>query len=86
MKEKAIEWGFDFSYQEMADFLVEYFADYDFTISRQAVADHLREAEWNVRAQSRAEPLLRDDLGHFDARVAFGREHRKQDWRNWVDV
>jgi hypothetical protein len=42
---------------------MEYFSDHDFSISRQAIADHLRDAEWNVRAQSRAEPLLRDDLG-----------------------
>ena len=67
----------------MADALM---AIFDFTISRQAVADHLRAADWNVRAQSRAEPLLREDLGHFEARVAFGREHRSQTWRNWVDV
>ena len=67
MMEKSLEWGFDFSYQDMADALMELF---DFTISRQAVAEHLRKADWNVRAQSRAEPLLRDDLGHFDARAA----------------
>ena len=83
MKEKALEVGFDFSYQDMADALMELF---DFTISRQAVAEHLKNAEWNVRATSRAEPLLRDDLGHFEARADFGRAHRKESWRNWVDV
>ena len=58
MKEKALEWGFDFSFQEMADFLKEYFSDHDFSISRQAIADHLRDAEWNVRAHgSRARSL-----------------------------
>lgn len=57
MKEKALEWGFDFSYEEMADALMELF---DFTITRQAIADHLRNAEWNVRACQRAEPMLRD--------------------------
>jgi hypothetical protein len=49
MMEKALEWDFDFSYQEMADALMELF---DFTISRQAVAEHLKNADWNVRAQS----------------------------------
>ena len=44
MKEQALEWGFDFSYEEMADALMELF---DFTISAQAVADHLRAADWN---------------------------------------
>ena len=43
-------------------------------------------SSWNVRATSRAEPLLRDDLGHFKARADFGRAHRGEDWRNWVDV
>ena len=51
MKEKALEWGFDFSYEEMADALMELF---DFTITRQAVAEHLKNADWNVRATSRA--------------------------------
>jgi hypothetical protein len=83
MMDKALEWGFDFSYQEMADALMEIF---DFTITRKAVAAHLKDADWNVRAQARAEPLLRDDLGHFEARADFGREHLKQTWRNWVDV
>ena len=83
MMEKALDWGFDFSFEDMAVALMELF---DFTISRQAVADHLRNADWNVRAQSRAEPLLRDDLGHFDARADFAREHKKQTWANWVDV
>ena len=32
----------------MADALMELF---DFTISRQAVAEHLKNADWNVRAQ-----------------------------------
>ena len=73
-------WGFE----EMAEFLEQHIAD--FTISRQAVADHLRKAEWNVRATSRAEPMLREDLGHFDARATFGRQHRNASWRNWVDV
>ncbi len=83
MKEKALEWGFDFPYEEMADALMELF---DFTITRQAIADHLRNAEWNVRACQRPEPMLRDDLGHFDARAAFGRARRNESWRNWVDV
>ena len=83
MMEQSLEWGFDFSFQEMAEFLEEMF---DISISRQAVAEHLRKADWNVRAQSRAEPLLRDDLGHFDDRAAFGRARRKEDWSNWVDV
>ena len=55
-------------------------------ISRQAVADHLRAQEWNLRATSRAQPLLREDLGHFEARAAFGRKYRKETWENWVDV
>ena len=83
MMEKALEWNFDFSFEDMADALMELF---DFKISAQAVADHLRAADWNVRATSRAEPLLRDDLGHFDDRAAFGRKYRNETWRNWVDV
>lgn len=85
MMDQALDWGFDFSYDDMAAALMELF---DFTISAQAVADHLRQANWNVRATSRAEPLLRDDLGHFDARADFARERNKekQTWRNWVDV
>ena len=55
MKEQAAEWGGDFAFQEMADHLVEVF---DLKISRQAVAAHLREQEWNLRATSRAQPLL----------------------------
>ena len=84
MREKSLEWGFDFSFEDMAAALMELFEG--FTISAQAIADHLRAADWNVGATSRAEPLLRDDLGHFKARVDFGREHRKQDWAHWVDV
>ena len=68
---------FDFSYDDMAFALMEIF---DFTISRQAVADDLKNADWNVRATSRAEPLLRDDLGHFEARADFGSAHQRQDW------
>ena len=83
MKEKALEWGGDFSYEDMADALMELF---DFTISAQAIADHLRAADWNIGATSRAEPLLREDLGHFKARADFGRAHRKETWKNWVDV
>ena len=65
MKEQAAEWGGDFAFQEMADHLIEVF---DLKISRQAVAAHLREQEWNLRATSRAQPLLREDLdGHFAA-------------------
>ena len=56
MKEKCAEWGGDFAYQEMADLLLDVF---DLKISRQAVADHLRATEWQLRANSRAEPLLR---------------------------
>ena len=83
MKEQCGEWGGDFAYQEMADFLLEFF---DLQISRQAVAEHLRVTEWNLRATSRAQPLLRDDLGHFEARADFGRKHLKETWKNWVDV
>ena len=83
MKEQAAEWGGDFAYQEMADHLIEVFG---LDISRQAVADHLRAQEWNLRATSRAQPLLREDLGHFEARAAFGRKYRKETWENWVDV
>lgn len=83
MKEQSLEWGFDFSFEEMADALMALF---DFTISAHAVAEHLRNADWNLKATSRAEPLLRDDLGHFEARAKFGREHRKESWGNWVDV
>ncbi len=83
MKEQCAEWGGDFAYQEMADLLLDVF---DLKISRQAVAKHLRAQEWQLRATSRAEPLLRDDLGHFEARAAFGRKHRKENWKNWVDV
>jgi len=50
------------AFQEMADHLIEVF---DLKISRQAVAAHLREQEWNLRATSRAQPLLREDLDHF---------------------
>ena len=57
MKEKALEWGFDFSYEDMAHALMELF---DFTISAQAVADHLRAAKWNLGVTSRAEPLSRE--------------------------
>ena len=60
MKEKCAEWGGDFAYQEMADLLLDVF---DLKISRQAVAEHLRAQEWQLRATSRAEPLLREDLG-----------------------
>ena len=67
MMEKALEWNFDFSYADMAEFLMEIF---DFTISRQAIADHLRKAQWNLRS-SRVDPALRDDLGHFEKRVDF---------------
>ena len=49
-------------FKEMADHLIEVF---DLKISRQAVAAHLREQEWNLRATSRAQPLLREDLDHF---------------------
>ena len=83
MYDQALEWGFDFAYEEMAEALMELF---DFTISAQAVADHLRAADWNIGATSRVEPLLRDDLGHFDARASYGRQHRKETWYNWVDV
>ena len=83
MMEQALEWNFDFSFEDMAAALIELF---DFTITAQAIADHLRQADWNVRATSRAEPLLRDDLGHFEARANFGRARRKESWKNWVDV
>ena len=56
------------------------------TVMAAAVADHLRAQEWNLRAMSRAQPLLREDLGHFEARAAFGRKYRKETWENWVDV
>ena len=83
MKEKCTEWGGDFAYQEMADLMLDLF---DLKISRQAIADHLRAIEWQLRATSRAEPLLREDLGHFKARAAYGRKYRKETWKNWVDV
>ena len=83
IKEKCAEWGGDFAYQEVADLLLDVF---DLKISRQAVADHLRATEWQLRANSRAEPLLREDLGHFKARAAYGRKYRKETWENWVDV
>ena len=54
MREQALAWGFDFSYQEMADVLIELFsAEYDFTITRQAVADYLRNATVYSRAAAR---------------------------------
>ena len=60
MEAQAAEWGHDFSYQEMADHLCEVFG---LDISRQAVAKHLSEQAWKLGVTSRAEPLLRDDLG-----------------------
>ena len=44
MMEQAVDWGFDFSFEEMAEHLMELF---DFSISAQAVADHLRTVDWN---------------------------------------
>ena len=83
MEAKAAEWAHDFSYQEMADYLCDAF---DLDISRQAVAKHLSEQAWKLGVTSRAEPLLHDDLGHFEDRADFGRKHRKETWKNWVDV
>jgi len=83
MEAQAAEWGHDFSYQEMADYLCDAF---EMDISRQAVAEHLRAQAWNLGVTSRAEPLLREDLGHFKDRAAFGRKYCKETWKNWVDV
>ena len=34
-------------------------------------------------SRARVDPLLRDDLGHFEARASYGRQHRNETWYNW---
>ena len=86
MQEQAVEWGFNFSYQEMADHLIEVFEADSFSISRQAVADHLRKADWNLNHTSRVSPLLQQRLGHFAKRAAFAKANKKNKFKNWVWV
>lgn len=77
---QAAEWNWDFTFAEMEQALHEKGMSWsDTSIWRHCIAEN-----WNTRARTRTVPLLRD--GHRQARVAFCKEHKDQDWSAWVDL
>ena len=82
IKWKAEQYEWDFTFQEMAEWLVE--AGVVDSASDHGVADAMKLAEWNTHVASRLKPTLTQT--HRDNRLKFCQDYLNQSWVEWVDI
>ena len=85
MEAKAEEWEYEFTYQEMADFLKTLEENgVVCSYSHTGVKDAMEFHGWNTHYSIRLKPTL--EKKHRQQRVKFCTEHLQQDWVQWVDI
>ena len=81
LAEKAQEWNWVFTFNEMADQLRE---DGVADITGMAICNYAVDNGWNCRARGRTVPLLTDR--HREWRKEWAGERVDEDWAAWVDL
>ena len=79
VKEKAREWGWEFSYDDIATELEEL----GYRVARSTIRRNLGNDEWTA-TRMRVLPMLKTQ--HREERLAYANEHQGDDWYCQVDL
>ena len=80
--QQSAEWGHDWSWAEMADWLVS--EGHLESITGEALRRHCVEDGWNAYGSADVRPLHTE--GHREDRLVWAFEHQGSEWEAWVDV